>query len=130
MKRKQGVVIRYSESFKQQVLMEMEKGATAKSLQRKYGIKGGETIQRWIKKSGNLNLLSKVIRVETPNEKDEIKALKAEIRRLKEVIADTVCDKVIAECTLEVICEDRGLDIEEVKKNAGELLQKKRQPKG
>ena len=125
MKRKQKVVVRYSESFKQQVLQEIEKGATVISLRRKYGIKGGETIRNWIKKSGNLNYLSKVIRVETPNEKDEIKALRAEIQRLKEVIADTVCDKVIAESTLEVICEDRGLDLEEVKKNAGELLRKK-----
>ncbi len=125
MKRKARVVIRYSESFKNQVLTELEKGVTIKSLQQRYGIKGGSTIQRWINKSGNLNLHTKIIRVETPNEKDEIKALKAEIKKLKEAIADTVLDRIIAESTLEVICEDRGLDIEEVKKNAGELLRKK-----
>lgn len=118
-------MIRYSESFKNQVLTELEKGATIRSLQRKYGINGGETIQKWIKKSGNLKLRTKIIRVETPNEKDEIKALKAEIKKLKEAIADTVVDRIIAESTLEVICEDRGLDIEVVKKNAGELLLKK-----
>lgn len=116
MKRKQRIVIRYSESFKQQILSELEKGESITSLQSKYGIKGSMTIDRWIKKSGNLKLRSKIIRVETPNERDRIKALEAEIKTLKAAIADTVVDKIIAECTLEVICEDRGLDIEEVKK--------------
>lgn len=129
MKRKERVVIRYSESFKQQILAELEKGESITSLKTKYGIKGSMTIDRWIRKSGNLKLLTKIIRVETPNEKDEIKALKAEIKKLKEAIADTVLDRIIAESTLEVICEDRGLDIEEVKKNAGELLQKKQSTK-
>ncbi|CAM4382918.1 hypothetical protein AQBE111736_14070 [Aquirufa beregesia] len=40
-------------------------------------------------------------------------------------IADIVTDRVIAESTLEVICEQQGLDIEEVKKKAGSILASK-----
>ncbi len=54
--------------------------------------------------------------METPQEKDQIASLKLEIKRLKMSIADIVTDRVIAESTLEVICEQQGLDIEEVKK--------------
>jgi transposase-like protein len=126
MKRKQREVIRYSESFKQQVLTELEQGLTIARLQSKYSIKGGSTIQNWIRKSGNLALQTRVIRVETPNEKDRIKALEAEIRMLKETMADIVVDRVIAESTLEVLCEEKGWDIEEVKKNVGKRLQQKR----
>jgi transposase-like protein len=129
MKRKQREVIRYSESFKQQVLTELEQGLTIAKLQMKYGIKGGGTIQGWIRKSGNLALQTRVIRVETPNEKDRIKALEAEIRRLKEAVADIYADRVIAESTLEVLCEEKGWDIEEVKKNAGKRLQQKQSKK-
>ncbi len=119
-------LIRYSEAFKQQIILEFETGhLTASALRRKYGIKGGSTIRNWIKKYGRFGLLPKVIRVEKPNEKDQISALKAEIKRLKQVIADEVLDRKIAESTLEVICEDHGLNIEEVKKKAGaELLVK------
>ncbi|WP_205753191.1 hypothetical protein, partial [Aquirufa beregesia] len=54
-----------------------------------------------------------------------IAALKLEIKRLKMSIADIVTDRVIAESTLEVICEQQGLDIEEVKKKAGSILASK-----
>lgn len=124
-------IYRYSESFKQQVLEELSRGIySANELQRRYGIKGSTTIAYWVRKSGNFNLIPKTIRVETPQEKDEIAALKLEIKRLKMSIADIVTDRVIAESTLEVICEQQGLDIEEVKKKAGSILASKPSKKG
>lgn len=119
-------IYRYSESFKQQVLEELSQGIySANELQRRYGIKGSTTIACWARKIGNFNLIPKTIRVETPQEKDEIAALKLEIKRLKMSIADIVTDRVIAESTLEVICEQQGLDIEDVKKKAGSILASK-----
>ena len=116
-------LIRYSEAFKQQIILEFETGhLTASELRRKYGINGGSTIRNWIKKYGRFGLLPKIIRVEKPNEKDQILALKAEIKRLKQVLADEVLDRKIAESTLEVICEDHGLNIEQVKKKVGAEL--------
>lgn len=117
---------RYSEAFKHQVLQEIESGQlNFTSARLKYGITGQQTIQSWARKYGSFGVLPKIIRVESPKEKDQIKDLKAQIKQLKLTIADIVLDKVIAESTLEVICEDRGLDVEEVKKNAGRLLEKK-----
>jgi transposase-like protein len=123
-------IIRYSEAFKQQVIREFESGNLSRAqLRRKYGIGGVCTIGAWIKKYGSFESTLKVIRVEKPDEKDQILALKEEIKRLKQAIADEVLDRKIAESTLEVLCEDRGWDVEEVKKKAGIELQKKQQRK-
>lgn len=113
-------IIHYSEAFKRQIIHEFETGqSTVSALRRKYGITGGSTIQNWVKKYGKFGLLPKILRVEKPNEGDQISMLKAEIKRLKQAIADEVLDRKIAESTLEVICEDQGLNIEEVKKKVG-----------
>lgn len=119
-------IVRYSEAFKHQVLQEIETGALNFTTARdKYGIRGGQTIQSWAKKYRSFDVLPKIIRVENPNEKDQIKALKEQIKQLKHALADVTLDRVIAESTLEVICEQRGLDVEEVKKKAGILLQER-----
>lgn len=125
------IIIRYSEAFKQQIIQEIESGSlTIAQVRRKYGITGGSTVTGWVKKFGRFGAIPKIIRVEKPNERDQIQTLKAEIQRLKQAIADEVLDRKIAESTLEVICEQRGLDIEEVKKKAGALLAKKQNLKG
>ena len=117
---------RYSEAFKSQVLTEIESGAlTMAEARSKYGINGANTITTWARKFGRFGIVPKLIRVETPNERDETKALKEENKRLKAAIADLVMDRKIAESTLEVICEQQGWDIEQIKKKAGILLQKK-----
>ena len=119
-------VIRYSESFKQQVLSDIEQGhLTYSEARMKYGIGGADTIQRWAKKYCSLEIVPKIIRVEQPNEKDQLKALREENRRLKAALADAILDGKIAESTLEVICEQRGWDVEQIKKKAGMLLQKR-----
>lgn len=118
---------RYSEAFKHQVLQEIESGElNISGAQQKYGITGQKTIQSWARKYGSFGIIPKIIRVESPKERDQIKELKAQIKQLKLTLADIALDKAIAESTLEVICEDRGLDVEEVKKNAGKLLQQNR----
>jgi transposase-like protein len=107
-----GPIFRYSEAFKHQVLQEIESGALTISTARdKYGIRGGQTIQSWARKYASFGILPKIIRVENPNEKDQIKALKDQIRQLKHALADV------------------GLDVEEVKKKAGLLLQERAQGK-
>lgn len=122
--------IRYSEAFKSQILTEIESGGLRISdVKKKYGITGGDTIQYWARKSGRFGVLPKIIRVEKPNEINPIKALKEENKRLKEAIADLVLDRKIAESTLEVICEQHGWDIEEIKKKAGTQLLKRQSPK-
>ena len=117
---------RYSEAFKCQILTEIEAGELNLTQARvKYGIRGADTINNWARKSGRFGIVPKLIKVETPQERDQAKALKEENKRLKAVIADLVLDRKIAESTLEVICEQQGWDIEEIKKKAGTLLQRK-----
>jgi len=118
--------VRYSEAFKTEVLNEIESGKlTFAQARRKYQIAGVTTITKWAKKSGRFGIIPKLIRVEKPNERDEAKALKEENKRLKEAIAELVLDRKIAESTLEVLCEQQGWDIEEVKKKIGIQLQKR-----
>jgi transposase-like protein len=127
---KSNVYVRYSEAFKSQVLTEIESGQlTIAEARRKYNILGVHTIPDWARKSGRFGIVSKLVKVESPKERDQTKTLKAENKRLKEMIADLVLDRKIAESTLEVICEQQGWDIEEIKKKAGILLQKKPQGK-
>jgi transposase-like protein len=117
---------RYSEAFKSQVLTEIETGVISMAQARtKYGIRGMTTITTWARKSGRFGIVPKLIRVETPSERDETKALKEENKRLKAAIADLVLDRKIAESTLEVICEQQGWDIEDIKKKAGMQLHTK-----
>lgn len=122
--------VRYSESFKQQVLSEIEEGhCTIAEARRKYGINGMTTIQSWARKYGSFGILPKMVRVEKPNEKDRLKALEDENKKLKEALADAVLDRKIAEGTLEVICRQRGWDVEEIKKKAGMTSQSEQSKK-
>ena len=124
---KQKVVIRYSQAFKQQVVNEIESGIlTLSEARSKYGIKGTSTVQAWMKRMGKLRLLSKVIRVEKPDEKDRIKELERQIKELKESLADTQVRYIIAESRFEVVCEQQGLDPEEMKKKLQGKRPKKR----
>jgi transposase-like protein len=109
-------VIRYSEAFKQQVVQEVESGqSSVQQLRRKYGL-STNTIQYWIKRMGKLELLPTIIRVEKPDEANRIRELERQIRELKESLADTQVDYLIAKSQFEIVCEQQGLDPEEVKK--------------
>ncbi|MCG2420531.1 hypothetical protein K8089_16030 [Aequorivita sp. F47161] len=123
-------ILRYSESFKLSVLKDIESNHLSfGEAMLKYNIKGRSTIQNWAKKYGNFSLLNKIVIMKKPGEIDRLKEMKNEIRRLKEALADTVLDRKIAESTLEVICEDMDLDLEKVKKKAGEELQRRQSKK-
>ena len=113
---RRNTVKRYSEAFKQQVVSELESGqGSLQELRRKYGL-STNTIQYWIKRIGKLELLPNLIRVEKPDEVDRIKELERQIRQLKEALADTQVDSIINRSYFEVLCEQQGLNPEEVKK--------------
>jgi transposase-like protein len=121
MKVKKRVVIRYSEAFKHQVVSEVEEGqCSCAEAHKKYGIKGVNTIQYWMKRMGKLDALPKVIRVEKPDEKSRIKELERQIRQLKNSLAETQVRYLMAESQFEIVCEQQGLDPQEVKKKLEE----------
>jgi len=115
-KRKRGEFIRYSDSFKQEIVREVETGTRSLSEVRQVYNLGSCTVQRWIKRMGKFDLLPRAIRVEKPDEKNRIKELERQIKDLKNALAETQVRYIIAESQLEVVCEQQGLNVEEVKK--------------
>ncbi|HEY2720712.1 MAG TPA: transposase [Chitinophagaceae bacterium] len=122
MARQQKQTIRYSISFRQKVVKEIEEeGLKVSEAARRYGIKGGATIQRWIKEFGKNHLLNKIVRVEMKGEKDRIKELEEEIKKLKIALADATMEKHAMETLIDVVNENYQTD---VKKNFGQQLLK------
>ena len=116
MKLKKRVLIRYSEAFKQEVVAEIESGRmNGHQAGKRYGI-SSQIISYWLRRMGKLDSLPKLIRVEKPDERDRIKELERQVKELKNALADTQVRYLIAESQLEIVCEQQGLDAEEVKK--------------
>lgn len=115
-----GQTVRYSESFKLQVVREVESGrwSSMSVVRRAYGISGRGTVERWLKQYGKSHLLRRVVRVETPAERDMLKEQAAEIRRLKEVLANETAEKYLLKGFLQVACGQLGVTEDEFKKKA------------
>jgi len=117
-----GSVIRYSISFRQKVVREIEEeGLTIEAAKRRYGIGGGQTIQRWIRKFGKYHLLEKIVRIESMEEKDKVKQMQEEIRKLKEALADSM----MAQKCLETVIEEANKEYKtDLKKSFGSAASK------
>jgi len=113
-------MIRYSAAFKQQVVADLESGRfrTIRAAGEHYGIRGAETIRTWLARLGRNHLIPKVVRVEKPDEADQIRQLKKQIRQLQEALGKTQLENVMNESFLEIACEQLGVDFEEFKKKA------------
>ena len=84
--------IRYSEAFKLAIVRELEEqDLPFEYVRRKYGILGCCTVQKWVRKYGN-GTRGKRIRVERPQEINELQRLKERVRRLESALADTNID--------------------------------------
>ena len=106
MTKHQKITKRYSDCFKLQVVEEIEKnGLSIEECRLKYGITGGATIQHWLRKYGKHHLLNKIIRVETKEEIDELKRLRAENKALKEAYAELSLHHKCSEKVIEVADE-------------------------
>ena len=112
--------VRYSESFKIKLIKDLESGrfSSIHQAQLHYGIKGSGTIRNWLIRYGRNHLISKVVRVETPDEKQKMKELKAEIRQLKEALGETQAENMLNRAFLKIACGELGQDVEAFKKKA------------
>lgn len=115
---------RYSISFKKQVVEELESGSSISFLQKKYGIRGAEKIQNWIKSFGRHHLLNKTVRIETMDEKNRLKQLEEENGKLKAALADSIIANKCLETLIQVANEEYKTDL---KKNFGTDVLKKGQ---
>jgi transposase len=111
-------VVRYSISFKQKVVHEIElEGLSISEANRRYGINGGETVKKWLKELGRSHLLNVVTRVEMKDEKDRLRELEKENQKLKLALADAYLARDCAEKVIEVANELYQTDL---KKKFGE----------
>ena len=110
-------VIRYSEAFKIQIVTEVEReGVSVNTVQRKYGILGHGTVNKWVRRYGN-GTRGKVIRVETPEQIDELKRLKERVKRLEVLLADANIDLALERAYTQIACQRAGIkDVVEFKK--------------
>ena len=114
--------IRYSEAFKMAVVREVEQqDLPFEQARRKYGIRGCDTVQAWVRKYGNGSRGIR-IRVEKPQEINELKRLKERVRQLEGLLADANIDIALERAYTELACERAGVAVEEFKKKAAGQL--------
>lgn len=124
----QETILKYSEAFKRKVVSELEAGKFGSHQQamRAYDIRGSSTVSRWLRKYGKNHLLPKVIRVETRDERDQLKALKKQVKDLEKALAKVTVKSVLDEAYFEIVCEQNGItDIEAMKKKVADLHSRK-----
>lgn len=106
-----------------EVVRELETGELGfDEISRKYGIKGHTTVRRWVGKYGN-GTRGKVIRVERPEEINQLKAMKERVRRLESALANANVELALERAFTRIACERAGIkDVAEFKKKVdGEL---------
>ena len=136
MKEIQKTIKRYSISFKQKVVSEIENGKLTKfEASKLYGIGGGTTVQKWIKQFGKLHLLNKIVRIELKDEVSKLKELEKQKQALESALAQAQLKLIVYETLIDVAEEELGIDLKKnlnpgslskAVKEAKELKRKKR----
>jgi len=119
------VVTKYSEAFKRQVVRELEAGRlrSHSEARDRYGIGGGCTVGDWVRKYGSDRMQKKIVRVETVEERDQIKALKARIAELERAVVDSKVQEALHKAYFDIVCDEYGVkDREALKKNIARKL--------
>ncbi len=115
------IIKQYSSCFKRQVVEDVESGRfdTLMAVQHHYGIGGMDTIQRWLRQYGKHHLTPKVVIVQKPDEKDQIRQLKRRVAELQRVLGQTQAENVLNAEFLKIACEALGCDLDAFKKKVG-----------
>jgi transposase-like protein len=105
-------------AFKQQVVGELEAGRlrSLEEARARYGIGGAQTVRQWLKRLGKSHLMAKVVRVEKPDEADQVAELQKQVRQLQQALGQTQLKNVMNETFLEMACEQLGVEVEAFKK--------------
>ena len=108
--------IRYSHAFKMQAVREVESGRLcAWEVTQKYGVLGRATVMRWVRRLGS-GKCGKVIRVEKPDEINQLTRVRGELRRAKEALADAHMEFALERAYLAEACEQMDVSLEAFKK--------------
>ena len=126
-------VIRYSESFKMQVVKELEEGrhGNYNEAKRAYGIGASSTIIKWHAKYGSTYKKRKFIRVESQADRNEMEQMRQRIRDLERTLSDTTMELCLERQWLKMACKKAGIaDVESFKKKADGNACTKSPPQG
>ncbi len=106
----QRIIKRYSNAFKLQVVRQIEQGQLSiAQAERRYDIGGSSTIPRWLKDLGKNHHTCKIMRIETPDEVDQLKTLQHQRQELESAQAHL---KILAlESTLAVAEKHFSVDL-------------------
>ncbi len=117
------LIKRYSMAFKQHVVREYESGAKVYELQRRYGITGNGTIERWVESYGQEGLRSKVMRIQHIDEANRVKELEAQVKELESALAQVTLDKIMYQAMVQVAEREYGIDLKKkaVRKSSTKL---------
>ena len=119
------LVVRYSEAFKLKVVRELETGRlrSRAEARRRYGIRGTTTVLQWVRRYGRAHIQGRVVRVETADERDQMKALKARIKELERAIVDSNVREALHKAYFDIVCREYGVkDPAALKKSIAEEL--------
>ena len=94
-----------------------QKDLPLEEVRRRYGIKGNTTVLKWVRRYGNGSRGMR-IRMEKPEEINELKRLKDRVRRLETALADANIEIALERAFTKLACERAGVDPEEFKKKA------------
>jgi transposase-like protein len=127
-----GNVVRYSEAFKLRLVEDVANGkyASLGEAGRRNGIRGSQTVVKWIKHYGREDILPKRVKVETMDEIDELKEARKRIRELEAALADAHMDYCLESAFLDIACERLGTTTEELKKKNVMTLAGRRKTRG
>jgi transposase-like protein len=103
--------VRYSICFKEKVVQEISEGSSISAVCRRYGIKGGDTVQGWLKKFGRSELLNEIVHVKLKGEVDELKRLEKENKCLKISLAEMLLSKQDLESLIEAVNKHYQIDV-------------------
>lgn len=109
----------YTDDFRRKVVQEVVSGKWTgfTHAQRVYGIKGSVTVRNWMERYGYGHLLERIVVMKSNEEVNEVKKLTAEVKRLKESLADVYLDLQIEKQISLILLKETGRAREEVKKN-------------
>ena len=115
-------LVKYSEAFKMQIVKELETGKLRSRLEaaKRYGIRGSNTVSKWVSKYGSEQQKQKVVRVETIEERDQMKVLKERIKELERAVVDSRVSEAMHKAYFDMVCGEFGIEgkaMEELKKN-------------
>jgi transposase-like protein len=103
--------VRYSLCFKEKVVQEISEGSSISEVCRRYGIKGGDTVQGWIKKFGRSELLNEIVHIKTKGEMEETKRLESENKRLKILLGELYLSKQDLEILIDRVNAHYHIDV-------------------